>query len=86
MPLDTDRPEYEFKYLLELDRAALFVELADTHTRLANLHEEIAYSKSAEARGDKTMVPVRIHDEGIRAAYDEKKWLIVRLIDSGHHG
>lgn len=88
MPLDTDRPEYEFTYLLSADVPTLLVELADTHTRLANLHEEVAYNRSAEARGDKTFIHVRIRDEGILRAYEEKKWLILRLIElrSGSDG
>lgn len=82
MPLDTNRPQYEFKFLLDADQPTLLRELADTHSKLANLHEEIAFNKALEFADKSPVIRAqRTRDEGIRAAYEEKKWLIVRLLE-----
>ena len=59
-----------------MGRGELLVELADTHESLARLHIDVAYFRS---QGDKAEVTQR---EAIREAYDEKKWLLVKLIDN----
>lgn len=86
MASDLDRPQYNFDHLVRASAPELIAELAETHSKLANLHEEIAYNRASEATGDKSMIGVRIRDEGLRSAYEEKKWLIVRLLELRTNG
>lgn len=81
MSLNPDRPEFDFSLIRDFSVDELLVALTDTHTKLANLHEEIAFNKAIESQGDKTVTAQRIRDEGLRASMEEKKWLIVRLLD-----
>lgn len=86
MSLNPDRPEFDFSLIRDFSVDELVVALTDTHTRLANLHEEIAFNKAIESQGDKTVTAQRIRDEGKRASMEEKKWLIVRLLDMRRDG
>lgn len=75
---------YDFRDLLDMDRAKLLETLADTHTVLANLHEEIAYTRATEITTASTpsVKATRMHMEGQRDAMIEKKFLLIRLIES----
>lgn len=72
---------WEFGKLVEADVEELLTELALTHSELATLHEEIAFTRSSEAAHPE-LKPQRYMDEGRRDALIEKKWLITRLLDA----
>jgi hypothetical protein len=72
---------YDFTKLVPLDVGALLIELADTHTNLANLHVEVGFLKSEKARDPKGYSSTKLFEmEGELHAYEEKKWLIVALL------
>lgn len=74
-------PPWDFALLIDAPRPDLYRELAATHTELANLHEEIAFNKVAEAENI-TLRVARIQLEGRRSALVEKKNLLLRLLDA----
>lgn len=72
--------DWQFGELRYLSKAALLDELLDTHQNLANLHEKIGYLRAQELSG--AAKSERFEAEGIRDAYVEKKYLLLRLIDN----
>lgn len=80
MAIDHDI-HFDFKALVGLRITELFHELAETHSLLANLHIDIAFLRGEEARGVSHAKPERLDKEALLAAYTEKKWLLVKLID-----
>jgi hypothetical protein len=71
---------WEFGKLVDADVEELLTELAFTHSELATLHEEIAFTRSSE-QSHPELKPQRYMDEGRRDALVEKKFLILRLLD-----
>lgn len=83
MSTDADL-HYDFSGLVEASIPTLLRELAVCHSALANLHTRIAFLKQEEHReGLKHAGEQRIEFEGLRDAYVERKWLIVKLLE--HH-
>lgn len=72
--------DWQFGELRYLDKNELLNELLDTHQNLANLHEKIGYLRSQELVG--ATKSERYEAEGVRDAYVEKKYLLLRLIDN----
>ncbi len=73
---------YDFTGLVEASTPHLLAELADCHSALANLHTRIAFLKQEEHRqGSRHAGEARIEFEGLRDAYGEKKWLLVKLLE-----
>jgi hypothetical protein len=70
--------DWSFKELLDLPHDDLVYELMDTHQNLANLHEKIGWLRAQELAG--APKGERYEAEGIRDAYIEKKFLLLRLI------
>jgi hypothetical protein len=72
--------DWDFHDLRWLSKTELLDELLDTHQNLANLHEKIGWLRAQElsgaGRGE------RYESEGVRDAYVEKKYLLLRLIDA----
>jgi mRNA-degrading endonuclease YafQ of YafQ-DinJ toxin-antitoxin module len=82
MAVDAD-VHYDFSGLVRSSRDTLLLTLAETHSSLANLHIKIAFLRAEEDR-DATQRhhKAQRHDmEGLRDAYIEKKWLIVKLLE-----
>lgn len=77
MPLDVD----SWYLMCDYNVDDLLKELAETHTELAHLHQEIAFNKVAEI-DNKLLKSQRLQDEGLRDALVEKKFLIIRLLDA----
>lgn len=75
---------YDFTYLQHLDPSSLLHQLLLTHMELANLHTDVAFIKAEEARGLKDRLPERHKLEGDLRALDEKKWLILKLLEYSH--
>jgi hypothetical protein len=67
--------------LLSLTTRELLSELIDTATNLANLSSQIGFLRAEEIRGVSFAKEERAQLEGTRAAYDEKKWVCIRLLD-----
>lgn len=77
-----EKLHYDFSGLVEASTPHLLRELADCHSALANLHTRIAFLKQEEHRaGAKHAGETRIEMEGLRDAYAEKKWLVVKLLE-----
>lgn len=72
---------WDFALLVDADRPVLLKELADAHTQLANLHEEIAFNKVSEMENP-SLKAARLQLEGCRDALIEKKFLLLRLLDA----
>jgi hypothetical protein len=72
---------WEFGKLVDADVEELLTELAFTHSELATLHEEIAFTRSSE-KSHPELHAQRLIDEGRRDALIEKKFLIIRLLDA----
>jgi hypothetical protein len=76
-----ENSHHDFRKLVALDVSSLLIELADTHTNLANLHVEVGFLKGEKARDPKSYATPKLFDlEGELHAYEEKKWLIVALL------
>jgi hypothetical protein len=73
--------KWDFAILLTASPEELLAELADAQSELANLHEEIAFNKVGEVENH-LLKAARIELEGRRAARNEKKLLLVRLLDA----
>lgn len=76
-----DVMEWDFRSLLTADDRALLSELADTHQNLAVLHEEIAHLRVGEKYKTNDATE-RIIAEGKRDAFIEKKFLLIRLLET----
>jgi len=72
---------WDFALLVDADRPLLLKELADTHSQLANLHEEIAFTRVSEM-DNPPLKGARYQLEGCRDALIEKKFLLLRLLDA----
>lgn len=73
--------EWDFRDLLIASQADLLAELADTHQNLAVLHEEIAHLRVGE-KYKTNDASERIIAEGKRDAFIEKKFLLIRLLET----
>lgn len=73
--------EWDFALLVDAPRPDLLRELAAAHSELANLHEEIAFSRANEI-ANPAVKPARYQLEGRRDALIEKKFLLIRLLDA----
>jgi hypothetical protein len=72
--------DWKFDELRHLSKSSLLDELLDTHQNLANLHEKIGWLRAQELVG--AGKGERLEAEGIRDAYVEKKFLLLRLLDN----
>lgn len=72
--------KFDFTHLRDSSRPLLLDELTSTHTRLANLHSEIAYLRANESKLNPDCKQERILLEGERDALIEEKFLILRLL------
>jgi len=78
-------PTITFGELLDLNSRELLADLADVMGNLATLHTEIAFLKAEEVR-DKTVDKTeRLMVEGDVAALEERKWFIIRVLETRAH-
>lgn len=73
--------EHDFTSLLTLSREELFRILVETVTYLANLSMRIGFLRADEVRGNTLAKQERVEYESVRVAYEEKKWIIIRLLE-----
>jgi hypothetical protein len=77
-----DGLHYDFRHLTSAGRERLFDELAVTHSELANLAVRIGFLKAEELREPHGYAKTeRVQKEATMRAWEEKKWLLVRLLD-----
>lgn len=74
--------QFDFHQLLAQPPSKLLSELTDAHTQLANLHVRIGFLRAEEARKEVYAKEERVELEGKRDAYVEKKFLIIRLLET----
>lgn len=88
--LDTSIDEsfyIDFANLHLLTTAELIRELIDTAVNLARYSEGIGFLRAEEARNPQSYAKSeRVQIEGIRAVYEEKKWVIIRLLELARIG
>lgn len=74
---------HDFTLLLPLSREELLRELLTTASDLANMSTRIGFLRAEEIREPKGYAKQeRVELESIRTAYEEKRWILIRLIDS----
>lgn len=71
---------HNFDALLIMSRAELLSTLATVHADVANITEQVAFCRAQEVRLNERN-PDRIVLEGSRDALNEKKWLILKLLE-----
>lgn len=85
MPENLDKDgHYDFSQLVYAGKDSLLILLAEAHTALANLHIRIAFLRQEEHRGQQHAKVERLEYEGVRDGWEEKKWLILRLLEYKH--
>ena len=67
---------YDFSDLLAMGRSELRVELAQCVAELATMHERCAFIKATDPKS-----PEYNEYAGTRDALNEKKWLIMKLME-----
>lgn len=74
----------DFQPLLTRERGELLRDLVDTAQELANLSMRIGFLRAEEVRDPRGPAKSeRVEAECLRAAYEEKKWVVIRLLDIG---
>ena len=74
----------DFQALLTLSRGELLRSLVETAQMLADLSQRIGFLRAEELRGSVTAKPERVEAEGLRAAYEEMKWVTIRVLDAAN--
>jgi hypothetical protein len=74
---------HDFSELLPLSREELVRELLVCASDLANMSTRIGFLKAEEIRDPKSYAKQeRVELECIRTAYEEKRWILIRLIET----
>lgn len=74
----------DFPRLLSLEAQELLRELVDTAQMMADLSMRIGFLRAEEVRGGEPYIKAeRVEAEALRTAYEEKKWVLIRLLDLG---
>jgi hypothetical protein len=74
---------HDFTQLLPLAREELLHELLVTASDLANMSMRIGFLKAEEVRDPKGYAKgERVELEAIRTAYEEKRWILIRLLEN----
>lgn len=75
----------DFKQLLAKDRGELLRELVEACFMMAELSQRIGFLRAEEVRNPREphIKAERLEAEGLRAAYEEYKWVIIRCMDLG---
>lgn len=73
---------HDFTQLLPLSREELLRELLVTASDLANMSARIGFLRAEEIRNPKSYAKQeRVELESTRTAYEEKRWILIRLLD-----
>ena len=74
---------HDFTRLLPAGREELLSELLTTASDLANMSMRIGFLKAEEVRDPKGYAKgERVELEAVRTAYEEKRWVVIRLLDN----
>jgi len=77
---------HDFTQLLSLSREELVRELLITASDLANASTRIGFLRAEEIRDPKSYAKSeRVELESTRVAYEEKRWILIRLLDLDLH-
>ena len=78
----------DFEALLTHSRQELLRDLVSTAQTLSDLSQRIGFLRAEEVRQPKEsfIKAERVEAEALRSAYEEKKWVIIRLFDLGVNG
>lgn len=82
--MQTQDADLDFSPLVSASLPHLLIELAETHSNIANLCLRIGFLRQEELRGVSHAKETRLEYEACRDAYVEKKWLIVKILEYGH--
>lgn len=74
----------DFQALLTYSREELLRSLVDTAATLASLSQRIGFLRAEELRGSVIAKPERVEAEALRAAYEEMKWVTIRILDAAN--
>jgi hypothetical protein len=73
---------HDFLSLLPLSRGELVRELLSTSSDIANMSMRIGFLRSEEIRDPKSYAKQERYElESVRQAYEEKRWLLIRLVE-----
>ena len=73
---------HDFTRLLPLGREELLGELLVCASDLANMSARVGFLKAEEVRDPRGYAKQeRVELEAVRAAYEEKRWILIRLLE-----